>query len=164
MKQVLPSLAAVLVCAGAASAAQAGEFVSLELRVTSKGHELVSARRFTAPQHTAAAWNAGAGGPQLDWQLLDTEGQVLSQGHVGDPRVIRGLLEPGKGHATIVRPSADYVLRVPVDARAADLRLAPLAKAASTTVGGPRIQQAASETPGVPAQRIDVRGVMQPAR
>lgn len=143
-----------------AGAASADEFVALQMRVTASGHELLGAQRFRAPQLHGQPATAG---PQLAWQLLDGQGQVLFQGNVGDPRVVRGLFEPGKGHETRMQASADYMLRVPVDARAADLRLAPLTKAASM-ISGPRAQQAAGETPGVPAQRIDVRGLMQPPR
>ncbi|WP_457418703.1 hypothetical protein [Roseateles sp. P5_E7] len=158
-----PSFLFIAMAFGLASAgaASAGEFVNLELRVTATGHELLAARRFQAPQGSANAWNVTAG-PQLGWQLLDEQGQVLSTGAVSDPRVLRGPFEPGKGHAIIVLPATDYMLRVPADARAADLRLLPLAKVASTHAG-PTAQQAAQGEggTGVPAQRIDVRGLMQ---
>lgn len=156
-----PFLFVAMACGLAAGSASAGEFVNMELRVTASGHELLAARRFHAPQLSANAWNVTAG-PQLGWQLLDGQGQVLATGAVSDPRVLRGPLEPGKGHVTILLPAADYVLRVPADTRAADLRLLPLAKAASTRTG-PTVQQTTQGegAAGVPGQRIDVRGVMQ---
>ena len=157
-----PFLFIAVACGLAAGgAASAGEFVNLELRVTATGHELLASRHFRAPQVSASAWNVTAG-PQLGWQLLDGQGQVLSTGAVSDPRVLRGPFEPGKGHVTIVLPAAEYMLRVPADARAADLRLLPLAKLAPAH-NGPTVQQAPQGEggAGVPAQRIDVRGLMQ---
>jgi hypothetical protein len=157
-----PFLLIAMACGlAAAGAASAGEFVNLELRLTPTGHELLAARRFQAPQTSANAWNVTAG-PQLGWQLLDGQGQVLSTGAVQDPRVLRGPVEPGKGHATFVQPTADYMLRVPADARAADLRLLPLAKLPSTHARPTAQQSPQGEGgAGVPAQRIDVRGLMQ---
>ena len=150
------TLALVLSCAG--GAAMAGEFVTLRMRVTPDGHELLGARRFQAPQATAAAWNVSTGSP-LGWQMLDSQGQVLWQGGVDDPRILRGPLEPGGGHAIVVRPTAEYILRVPADARATDLQLHPLAPAPAAPGSQPKALQARGETTGVPAQRLDLRGV-----
>lgn len=145
-----------------AGRAWAGEFVNLELRVTPAGHELRAARRFTAPPVSADAWTVTSG-PQLGWQLLDERGRVLSSGAVSDPRVLRGPLEPGKGHATLLLPAVDYVLRVPADAQAVDLRLMPLAKGPAGP-NRPTAQAANGEGgAGIPAQRIDVSGVMRGA-
>lgn len=142
----------------AAASAGAGEFLNLTLRMTENGHELLSAQRFRAPQTDAAAWNAAVG-PQLGWRLHDAQGAVLAQGAVADPRVIRGLLEPGKGHAVVVLSAAQYTLRVPADARATDLRLLGMPpRASSTKRASAHPPQVA---PGVPQQRLDVRGLMQ---
>ena len=160
MKRLL-AVAVAFVFASAGNVAWAADFVNLELRVTASGHELLASQRFRAPGATADTWSVSAG-PQLGWQLLDEQGKVLTQGAVSDPRVLRGLLEPGKGHAVVMLPSVDYALRVPADARATDLRLMPLARAVSAH-SRPTAQQARPDA-GVPSQRIDVRGLMQPRR
>jgi len=149
-----------LMLALAAGTATAGEFVALRMRVTANGHELLSARRFQAPEGTSQGWNTHSDHP-LAWQMLDGRGQVLSQGTVGDPRVLRGPLEPGGGHAIVVRPTAEYFLRVPVDARATDLQLQPLARVSAAQGSRPKALQAQGEGAGLPPQRLDLRGVMR---
>lgn len=144
----------------AVEAAAAGEFVALRMRVTANGHELLGARRFEAPEGTARGWTANTD-RTLAWQVMDGQGRVLSQGAVDDPRVLRGPLEPGQGHAIVVRPTAEYLLRAPADVRAANLQLQPLARVAAEPGGGPKTLQARGETAGVPSQQIDVRRVMQ---
>ncbi|RZI97911.1 MAG: hypothetical protein EOP39_27450 [Rubrivivax sp.] len=152
-----------LVLACAAGVTSAGEFMALKIRVSASGHELIGARRFSAPQVEAGAWTAPSD-RQLDWQLLGEHGQVLAQGAVADPRVARGPLVAGQGHALIVRPAAEYILRVPAVARASTLQLQPLARAGAGQAGRPRAVQAPGETAGVPLQKIDLRAVMRPTR
>ena len=152
-----------LVLACATGATPAAEFVALKIRVTATGHELIGARRFNAPQVEAGAWTASSD-RQLDWQLLDERGQVLSKGAIADPRVTRGPLEPGRGHALTMRHAAEYVLRVPADARASTLQLQPLAGAGALQASRPRTMQAQGETAGVPSQKIDLRAVMHAPR
>lgn len=156
MKLRIPFALLLTLAAGAASAQ---EFIALRMRVTANGHELISARRFQAPEGTSQGWNMRSDHP-LDWQMLDSEGRVLSRGTVADPRVLRGPLEPGKGHDIVVMPSAEYWVRVPADARATVLELKPLARVRAAQSSQPKAQ-AAQEGAGLPLQRIDVRGVMK---
>jgi hypothetical protein len=128
------ALSAILL---ASSAHAAGDYVLLQLRATNAGHALVDAKRIQVPQHPGAGLNA-SDGPLIDWQLQDSQGRTLSTGTVTDPRLLRAPMEPGRGHEVVWLPEAVYVLRLPVNPAATDLRL----RARGLPASGPRALQA----------------------
>ncbi len=134
MKRAALAFAALLV---ASSAHAAEDYVLLQLRASSAGHTLLDAQRIKVPQQPGGAMDASSG-PLIDWQLQDSQGRKLAQGTVSDPRLLRAPLEPGRGHEMVWLPESVYVLRLPVNAAATDLRL----RARTNPMSGPRIQQA----------------------
>jgi hypothetical protein len=138
----------------ASSAHAADDYVLLQLRATAAGHALVDAKRIQVPQLPGAGLNASSG-PLIDWQLQDRQGRTLSAGTVSDPRLLRAPLEPGRGHEMVWLPEAVYVLRLPVNAAATDLRL----RARTNPTSGPRIQEAKEPA----TTTLKVGALMQPA-
>ena len=121
----------------ASSAHAAGDYVLLQLRATSAGHALLDAKRIQVPQQAGTSLNP-SDGALIDWQLQDSQGRTLSSGTVSDPRLLRAPLEPGRGHEVAWLPEAVYVLRLPVNAAAIDLRRAEVGEGVEVEGVGPK--------------------------
>lgn len=143
MKRAAVTLSALALTAQllASNAHATGDYVLLQLRATSAGHALLDAKRIQVPQQAGTSLNP-SDGALIDWQLQDSQGRTLSSGTVSDPRLLRAPLEPGRGHELAWLPEAVYVLRLPVNAAATDLRL----RARGLPAAGPRAQQASEPT------------------
>ena len=105
------------------------------------------------------------GSAPMTWQLNDDQGRLLREGQVPDPRILRGPLVDGQGHATVMQPSGVYFLRVPVDAQATELTLTSLHPQAAVASGAARDaarSQVITSTPTLVTQRFDVRSWMRP--
>ena len=118
----------------------------IHMRVDSTGHAVMGSSTLNA--RMSQRLNAFQE-PEIEYTLVDSDGGVLSQGRVADPRVVRGPLappgEPPAGHDMALLESGDYLIGIPAGTGARRVRIRTLDRTAEAAteskVRSPPIEQ-----------------------